>query len=512
MAPRSDACNAKSARWLNYAVIPMSFRVFALNGYRPASHTWSWNSPKQDHYATHSNATRRAFPPRCRQVGSEIAEALTAAHQIGIIHRDVKPDNAFLTKYGHVKLGDFGVALLAWDPLFANRTMAEASSMTIAHGAPEQFDETQPVGPPADIYALGSTLYELAEGTPPFGKGALRELFTVAEPKRGGPTNLEFRNTPAPLAQYIRQCLDPNPNNRPTADTIVTHLANLSGNTDRTLIRNTIITPPPPNTPPPPPYNTNPPPQPIYQTNPPQPYNTNPPTQPQVIYVTQGPAAPPQRSRGAGMVVGALIAATVALAGAAIFFATRTTTDATSATTPQVDTTPFTTPATSSTLPPETTTTTVVVTTLPVATTPAATAPVTAAPTITTAAPVVEATPEPPPPTEPPRIEGDLGLATPMSQPACDGSFITVVSSIPAHLVGSILEDYPDAAYLRTETTCPSLSPRFTSGTYQGEQIFVVYYGPYSQSEACANRSLGPSDAYAKRLDTTSSPGQAVAC
>ena len=452
--------------------------------------------------------------------GSEIAEALTAAHQIGIIHRDVKPDNAFLTKYGHIKLGDFGVALLAWDPLFANRTMAEASSMTIAHGAPEQFDETQPVGPPADIYALGSTLYELSEGTPPFGKGALRELFTVAERKRNGPANLTFRNTPVQLARYIQQCLDPNPAARPSADNLVDHLANLTGNTDRTITRNT-ITPPPPTTPLP--FTTNPPSQPppvpvpapaVFAGGPPG-YITNPPTQPQVIYVTQGPGAPPPKSRGAGMLLGALIALTVALAGAAIFFATRTTTDAsTSATTTAESRQPTTVAA--STVATTVAIETTVATTLPLGTSTAPTvAPtLTPAPTSAATAAIVDPAPatDPPPPTEPPRIAGDLGLATPMSQPACDGNYITVVSSIPAAQVAAILQTYPDAAYLRTETTCPSLSARFASGTHAGEQIYIVYYGPYSQADACANRALGPSDAYAKRLDTTSPPGHAVAC
>ena len=449
--------------------------------------------------------------------GTELAQALTAAHQIGIIHRDVKPDNAFLTKYGYIKLGDFGVALLAWDPLFANRTMAEASSMTIAHGAPEQFDETQPVGPPADVYALGSTLYELSEGNPPFGKGALRELFTVAERKRNGPANLTFRDTPVQLARHIQQCLDPNPAARPTADNLVDHLANLSGNTDRTITRNTITPPPPPTAPSP--YITNPPSQlppipvaiPAIQTATPQAYITNPPTQPQVIYVTQGPGAPPPKSRGAGMLVGALIALTVALAGAAIFFATRKTTDAsTSATTTAASGEP-TTLSPNSTVSPTTAVETTVATTLTVATTTASVA--SAAPTTATTVVIIDPVPtDPPPPTEAPRIAGDLGLATPMSQPECDGHYITVVSSIPAEQVASILQTYPDAAYLRTETTCPSLSARFAGGTHAGEQIYIVYYGPYSQTEACANRVLGPSDAYAKRLDTTSPPGHAVAC
>ncbi len=442
--------------------------------------------------------------------GGEIGEALLAAHQIGIIHRDVKPDNAFVTKYGHIKLGDFGVALLAWEPSFANRTMAEASSMTIAHGAPEQFDQNQPVGPPADVYALGSTLFELSEGTPPFGRGALGELFTVAERKRSGPSNLQFINAPPHLAQCIRQCLQPNPADRPTAADVAALLSNLSEGGDQTLPRKRSLAPPIA-------YNTNPPaavptapipPPPVYITNQPL-YSTNPPTQPQVIYVTQSPAAPPQKSRGAGIAVGALVAATLALVGAAIYFATRKTSDSTAATVPSMVENPVsTTTAVSSSLVPITElavqigpSTSALATTIP-----------STAPAITSTSLVVAASDPPPPPTEAPRLEGDLGLPTPMTQPPCDGSYITVLASVRDQSVGSFLDSYPGAAYLRTETTCSSLSPRFTTGPYAGQQIYLIYYGPYSQAEACTNRSLGPTDAYAKRLDTTSPPGQGVAC
>lgn len=95
---------------------------------------------------------------------------------------------------------------------------------------------------------------------------------------------------------------------------------------------------------------------------------------------------------------------------------------------------------------------------------------------------------------------GDLGLRSPISQPACDGSFITVVYSavIPGRYrsaVAANLAKYRGSSYLLTSTTCPSLTPY-----KDGNQIYAVYYGPYATlAEACSAR---PSGAYPRVLAT----------
>lgn len=110
-------------------------------------------------------------------------------------------------------------------------------------------------------------------------------------------------------------------------------------------------------------------------------------------------------------------------------------------------------------------------------------------------------------------VPGDLGVeGHPMQRPPCEGAYITIVASglggdVSAAGIEGLLEQYPGAAYLRTDQTCPSLSQ-----SSQGQPIYVVYYGPFAfDSDACQARASGPPDAYAKRLTTDPSGGN-VTC
>lgn len=104
---------------------------------------------------------------------AQIASALDYAHQQGVIHRDIKPNNILLDEHGKVYLTDFGIARLFdssrnpadHDP--TSLTMTGEVIGTPAYMAPEQLMEAQ-AGPPADIYALGVVLYRLATGRLPF--------------------------------------------------------------------------------------------------------------------------------------------------------------------------------------------------------------------------------------------------------------------------------------------------------------------------------------------------------
>jgi len=71
-----------------------------------------------------------------------------------------------------------------------------------------------------------------------------------------------------------------------------------------------------------------------------------------------------------------------------------------------------------------------------------------------------------------------------------------------------VLEQYPGSNYLRTDQSCPSLSP--SSG---GEPIYVVFFGPFAfDSDACAARADGPDDAYARQLSDDVGPDHSVTC
>lgn len=100
------------------------------------------------------------------RIGVQISGALAAAHEAGVLHRDIKPENVLLSRYGDAALADFGIAQLAdgWDG--ATRTGA----LSPYHAAPEVLDGA-PGSVAGDIYALGSTLYQLLAGRPAFQAG-----------------------------------------------------------------------------------------------------------------------------------------------------------------------------------------------------------------------------------------------------------------------------------------------------------------------------------------------------
>ncbi|WP_165978484.1 serine/threonine-protein kinase [Actinomadura darangshiensis] len=96
------------------------------------------------------------------RIGVKMAGALAATHETDVLHRDVKPQNVLLSRYGEPALADFGIARLV-DTFDATHTQA----FTPHHAAPEVL-EGRPPGVGADIYSLGSTLYQLLAGQPAF--------------------------------------------------------------------------------------------------------------------------------------------------------------------------------------------------------------------------------------------------------------------------------------------------------------------------------------------------------
>jgi hypothetical protein len=101
-------------------------------------------------------------PSEARDVGVKIADALADAHQLGVLHRDVKPANILMTHFGEPALADFGLAILT-----ENRDISiTLDVLTPAYAPPEMFRHASPA-PPADVYALCATLYALMAGRPP---------------------------------------------------------------------------------------------------------------------------------------------------------------------------------------------------------------------------------------------------------------------------------------------------------------------------------------------------------
>src|SRR6202167_2299106 len=164
-------------------------------------------------------------------VGIQIADGLSAAHKLGIFHRDLKPATVMLTYGGVVKILDFGLARRislaetefdpakprrAQDPSKRkSRTTYTARGGTIAYMAPEQFVTGQ-TSVQSDIFAVGVTLYELLSGRHPFVRPEAEEFQSVraiqfAEPQ---PLGECCPQVPSELASVIATCLQKTPSGR----------------------------------------------------------------------------------------------------------------------------------------------------------------------------------------------------------------------------------------------------------------------------------------------------------
>lgn len=131
-------------------------------------------------------------------VGVSILGALQAAHDAGIVHRDVKPGNLLIRDDGTPVLADFGIAILA-----SARRITEGHVVgTFAFMAPEQRMGSADVDGRADLYSLGATLYTLATGLDP------SDLFVADE------THIRWRGLPSRFVSVLRQATAYRPENR----------------------------------------------------------------------------------------------------------------------------------------------------------------------------------------------------------------------------------------------------------------------------------------------------------
>jgi serine/threonine protein kinase len=146
---------------------------------------------------------------RVSALGIDVAEALTAAHRGGLVHRDVKPNNIILTPDGSARLIDFGLAARLDD------VCAGQVAGTLAYSSPEQSGMlNRPVDGRSDLYSLGAVLFECATGEPPYSAGDVGELLRLhAVAPVPDPRELAPDLSPAP-AGIIRRLLAKDPDDR----------------------------------------------------------------------------------------------------------------------------------------------------------------------------------------------------------------------------------------------------------------------------------------------------------
>jgi serine/threonine-protein kinase len=153
------------------------------------------------------------LPSDALRIAIQVCDALQAAHDAGIVHRDIKPDNVLLTRSGQVKVCDFGIARLQR----ANQTRATGDGTTIGtalYMAPEQATHGH-VDPRTDLYALGCVLHEMLTGQPPFtGDDPMHVLWQHVH-DTPAPVTSQRPDLPAGFDHVIEQLLAKNPDDRP---------------------------------------------------------------------------------------------------------------------------------------------------------------------------------------------------------------------------------------------------------------------------------------------------------
>jgi len=152
----------------------------------------------------------RILPERATEIAESVCSALTAAHDAGIVHRDIKPGNIMLTSRGEVKVMDFGIARMD-----TGQTVAQTQAVmgTASYLSPEQA-QGGPVDARSDIYSAGVVLYEMLTGKPPFAGDSAVSVAMQHVQGDPRPPSQAAPGIPAALDSIVMRAMSRNAANR----------------------------------------------------------------------------------------------------------------------------------------------------------------------------------------------------------------------------------------------------------------------------------------------------------
>ena len=152
----------------------------------------------------------------------DVVDALACAHERGVVHRDIKPDNVLLSRH-HAMVTDFGVAkALSEATGRSSLTSAGVALGTPAYMAPEQATADPHVDHRADIYAVGALAYEMLAGRPPFVAPTPQAVLAAQVTQAAEPVTRFRPSVPPALAALVMRCLEKRPADRwQTADELL---------------------------------------------------------------------------------------------------------------------------------------------------------------------------------------------------------------------------------------------------------------------------------------------------
>jgi tetratricopeptide (TPR) repeat protein len=163
--------------------------------------------------------------PEAAKILKEVVDALASAHAMGVVHRDIKPDNVLLSGR-HAMVTDFGVAKAVSEATGRHQlTTAGVALGTPAYMAPEQAAADEHIDHRADIYAVGAMGYELLAGRPPFAGRSPQQVLSAHVTEVPQAVTEQRASVPPELGAVIMRCLEKKPADRwQKAEELLTHL------------------------------------------------------------------------------------------------------------------------------------------------------------------------------------------------------------------------------------------------------------------------------------------------